>query len=409
ALGVVAVSAAASVRLLRGRLAAQRRADAERVRLTEETSRVVAAIETVKAAAAEAFVFDRWARQREALATGTAELGAGSQRLGIVAPLTLAAGMALVLGAGAFLVLDGSLTLGTLVAAQGFLVALLVPAGQIVYLGLLSARIRSQSAEIGAVAARALDPEVVTGPPAAARPVPAGPATLTLSGVVFGYTPDAPPVLDGLDLTVPAGARVALVGGSGSGKSTVVRIAIGELVPQAGTVAIDGVPRLALPRPYRTASIAYVPQTPVIVPGTIRENLTLLDPAIGEVAIADAIRDACIGPAIDARPLGLDEEVAAGGGFSGGELQRLAIARALVRRPRLLVLDEATSALDPVVEAELEANLRARGCTLLVVAHRLSTIRDADTIVVMDRGRVVQSGTYAELRETGRFAELIHA
>lgn len=409
ALAVVAASVAASRTLLRGRLAAQRRADAERVRLTEETSRLVDAIETVKAAAAEGFVFDRWARRREALATEVAGLGAGSQRLAIVAPLTLAVGMAVVLGAGAFLVVDGSLTLGTLVAAQGFLVALLFPVGQAVYLGLLAARVRSQAAEIASITERALDPEVVVDTSAPVRPVPATPATLTLSGIVFGYAPDAPPFLDGLDLTVPAGSRVALVGGSGSGKSTVVRIAIGELVPRAGTVAIDGVARLQLPRAYRTASIAYVPQTPVIVPGTIRENLTLLEPAIDADAIADAVRDACIGSAIDARPLGLDEEVSAGGGFSGGELQRLAIARALVRRPRLLVLDEATSALDPLVEEELEANLRARGCTLLVVAHRLSTIRDADTIVVMDRGRIVQAGSYADLRTTGRFAELIHA
>ena len=411
-IAVVALSMATTVRLLRGREAAQRAADDARVDQLTTLTGIVRAIETVKATAAEGWVFARWGRVRDRRAAAITALGTDSQRLAIVPAVTIAAGLTLILGLGSFLVLAGELTLGGLVGAQTFLIQMLVPAGQLVWLGVLLASVRSADAMTAEIRALPLDPEAEGPAVVQVAPDPAipwRPAALALRGLRFGYAPDGPPLLDGLELDVPAGARVALVGASGSGKSTIIRIAIGELRPWAGTVTIDGVPRLAMPRADRVAALAYVPQAPLLVPGTIRENLTLFDETIPESAIVRALRDARIEAAVDARPLGLDEPVGPGaGGFSGGELQRLAIARAIVREPRILVLDEATSALDPIVEAEVEERLRARGATTLVVAHRLSTIRDADRIVVIDRGRIVQSGTYAELRDVGRFRELIH-
>jgi ABC-type bacteriocin/lantibiotic exporter with double-glycine peptidase domain len=244
-------------------------------------------------------------------------------------------------------------------------------------------------------------------PATAARP--SGPASAGLRTVTFGYDRDLPPLLEDIDLEIPAGARLALVGGSGSGKSTLARLIIGELQPWSGEVLLDGEPRLTLPRRWRTSAVAYVPQSPALVPGTVIENLTMFDDSITETDVHDAVRDACIEDAIMSRPLGYGEVLSGtGDGFSGGELQRLAIARALCRGPRLLVLDEATSALDPVVEERVEANLRARDCTCFVVAHRLSTVRDADVILVVDEGRIVQRGRYREISTAGHFAELVH-
>ena len=416
-LAVVVATMAVSVRFLRRRAAFQRTADGVRVAQTALTSEIVAGAETMKAAALERWVFDRWCRARDGVGRAASDLGVSGQHVGIVGQLTPTLGLGVVLAAGSYLVLTGQLSLGTLVASQAFLLQILIPAGQLVWLGVLLSAVASVERQARAVRDLPLDPEVVPpvsvrgGRPAhaAADGDPRGPASAGLRAVTFGYDRDLPPLLEAVDLEVPAGGRVALVGGSGSGKSTLVRLLIGELQPWDGDVLLDGVPRLELPRSRRTSAVAYVPQTPVLAPGTILENLTMFDDSIPETDVHAAVADACIEDAVLARPLGYGETLSGtGDGFSGGELQRLAIARALCRQPRLLVLDEATSALDPVVEEQVELNLRARDCTCLVVAHRLSTVRDADIILVMDDGRIVQRGVYDELRAGGRFAELVH-
>ena len=232
---------------------------------------------------------------------------------------------------------------------------------------------------------------------------------VSLHEVNFGYGDAPDPLLRDLSLQIAAGCRVALVGPSGSGKTTIAKLITGELRPWSGYVSLDGVPRLAVPRDRRTRDIAYVPQTSALFPGTIRDNLTLWDDSITDDALERAARDACIEETILGRPGAyFHQVVSADGGFSGGELQRLSIARALAGDPRIIVLDEATSALDTVIEAAVEANLRERKVTAIVVAHRLSTIRDADEILVVDQGRIAQRGTYAEISREGLFAELIN-
>ena len=230
-----------------------------------------------------------------------------------------------------------------------------------------------------------------------------------MRGLTFGFDPAGSALINGLDLDVAPGRRLALVGPSGSGKSTVARLLTGQLEPWEGSIRFDHVPRALLPRAVLAASVAYVAQEVTLLEGSVADNITMFDPSISIDQVVRAAADAGLLDEIAARPGGLASRIDAGGrNLSGGQRQRLAIARALATEPAVLVLDEATSALDPLVEATVEANLRRRGCTCVVVAHRLSTVRDADEIVVLDAGRVVERGTHDELiAALGLYRELV--
>jgi ABC-type multidrug transport system fused ATPase/permease subunit len=225
---------------------------------------------------------------------------------------------------------------------------------------------------------------------------------MRFDAITFGYARLAPPLLTEVSFEVAPGLQVALVGGSGSGKSTVTRLIAALYEPWSGQILFDGVPHAQIPRSVLAASVAFVDQDVFLFEGSVRDNVTLWDPTISDEAVLAALRDACLNDIVAARPRGIHSRVEQDGrNFSGGQRQRLEIARALVRAPSVLVLDEATSALDAETEQRISANLRRRGCACVVIAHRLSTVRDSDEILVLDAGRVVERGTHYELAALG--------
>ncbi len=365
-------------------------------------------IETFKASGAEEIVFSRWAGLHAAVVSGRQEAGRVAAWAGAVPGLVGALGQAAALAGGGLLVMRGELTLGGLVAFQSLAASFSGPIATLASFGAELQELRATTHRLEDVARHPVDARFAKAPEPAER-LPAG--RVELKDVRFGYAPLDPPLIDGLTLSIEPGRRVALVGASGSGKSTIGKLVAGLERPQGGAVLIDGRAPEDWPRDALAARLAWVGQEPSHFEGSIRENLTLWDARIEETAVLAAAHDAEAHGFVAARPGGYDGALAEGGAdLSGGERQRLEIARALAREPALIVMDEATSALDPSTEARVMDAVRRRGATLLVIAHRLSTIRDCDEIVVLERGQPVERGRHEDLISTGgAYSRLVEA
>jgi len=231
---------------------------------------------------------------------------------------------------------------------------------------------------------------------------------LEIKDLTFGYSPLAAPSIENFNLTIEPGQRVAIVGTSGSGKSTVAKIVSGLYKPWSGKILFDGKPRDKIPNEVLTHSVAMVDQEIMMFGGSVRENLSLWDTSVPFSNLISACQDAEISSVIQSLG-GYEAQLLEGAAnLSGGQRQRLEIARALVNNPSVLILDEATSAIDPETEEKVNLHLRQRGCTCMIVAHRLSTIRGCDHIVVIERGKIIQRGTHEEMSETdGAYLRLI--
>ena len=373
--------------------------------------------DNLRMTAAEDSSFSRWSghQARELLAR---QRFAEISHLGAALPgLFLVLSNAAVLTVGATQVMAGEMTLGTLVTVYLLAALFLDPVGRFVELAHERQTLETDMRRLDDITESPEDPVL------SRRSQEAG-SIVTLDGrlrlvgevelrrVSFGYTPGRPPLIRNLNLVIKPGQRVAVVGHSGSGKSTVSRLVAGIYQPWSGEILFDGRSRHEIPEEVLSRSLSMVDQEVVLFSATVRENLTLWNPAVPDENVVAAARDAAIHTDILSRPLGYGTHVDENGGnFSGGQRQRLEIARALVGNPTILILDEATSALDAATEEYVDDALRRRGISCLIVAHRLSTVRDCDEIIVLDEGVEVQRGTHDELMAdgAGSYSRLVRA
>ncbi len=380
---------------------------ADSARLTNTSYSGLQLIETMKATGGENGYFRRWAGQHATTLDIQQRLGVPSAVLAVVAPTLATLNSAMILLIGGLRAVEGHISIGLLVAFQALVTSFTAP---ITRLNGVAGRIQDFAADV----ARLKDVENFPVDSLYTRREPEASTRrlkghVTLENVTFGYSPLDKPLLTDFSLSVGPGQQVALVGGSGSGKSTVSRLISGLYSPWEGAIRIDGQRLEDLSRSALSASVSFVDQDVFLFEGTVRDNVALWDPSIPDEAVTAALKDAALHEVIARRPGGLRSRVEQDGrNFSGGQRQRLEIARALVRRPSILVLDEVTSALDAETEQVIIDNLRRRGCACVVIAHRLSTVRDSDEIVVLDRGVIVERGRHEDLvLAGGPYAELV--
>ena len=369
---------------------------ADRGKLGAATINTLRLIETVKASGTELQAFRRWAGFQAKVANLEQRLGVPTVALTAVPPMLATVNSGLILLIGGLKAMNGAISIGLLVAFQALVINLSRPVTQLTNLGERLQDITADVDRIRDVMAHEPDPVFTRDDGDAA------PALLTghvrVHDLTFGYGPLSAPVLTDLSFNLEPGRRTALVGDSGSGKSTVGRILAGTYTARSGRILFDGVERERLGRLALAASVAFVEQDVFLFEGSVRDNLTLWDDSVPEDAVIAALRDAEMYDVIARRPGGIDSAVREGGlNFSGGQRQRLALARALVHQPTVLIMDEATSALDGETEERVDDNLRRRGCACLIIAHRLSTVRDSDEIIVLRRGQVIEQGRHHDL------------
>lgn len=370
----------------------------------------VQGVETIKSAGLETGFFGQWAGYYAKGSNARQDLELKNRVLDVTPELLEQLATAAILIIGAFRVMSGDITIGMLVAFQSLMGSFLAPVSSLMALGSTFQELRGDLERVDDV----LDAPV-TDSNAAVVSSKEGAERLRgdvhIDNLTFGYSPVEPALFENLEINIKAGSSVALVGGSGSGKTTIGRLITGEYQPWEGHVRFDGVPLPEIAPQVMVKTLATVDQEIALFRGSVRDNLTMWDGRIPDKALRQACEDAAILDVVMELPGGFDAEIVEGGeSLSGGQRQRLEIARALIRNPSVLLFDEATSALDAETEETVMRNLKRRGCTSILVAHRLSTIRDCDEIILLQNGVIIERGTHQQLWEMdGQYRQLMMA
>ena len=372
----------------------------DNAKLSSATASNIRMIETIKASGAEKGVFGRWAGFQASVNTQQHKYNWVNTLLGSVPSLVTSLTNMAVLGAGVYLVLHGNFTVGMVMAFQGFMSSFMSPANSLIQAGQSFQEMITQMERVDDVMSYPMDPYLEERPKTDEYRKLTG--NIEMKDIVFGYAPLGDPLITDFSLSVKPGQKIALVGRSGCGKSTLAKLLSGLYQPWSGSITFDGHPISEIDRNVFIGSVSVIDQNVTLFEDTIAANIKMWDTSIEDFEMIMAARDADIHEDIVLRPGGYQHKLSEKGrDFSGGQRQRLEIARALSQDPTICILDEATSALDAKTEYEVVRSISMRGITCIVIAHRLSTIRDCDEIIVLDRGHVVERGTHEELMAKG--------
>ena len=359
-------------------------------------------IETIKASGTENGYFARWAGFQASVNTQKVRYERLNAYLGMIPTLVTTLTNTAVLALGVWYAMEGSFTVGMITAFQAFLAAFTAPATALVYAGQTMQEMRTRMERVEDVMQYPVDVREEQDDDAGESGYAKLTGEVELKNVTFGYSRLAPPLIEDFSMHVKPGSTVAFVGESGCGKSTLSKLISGLYKPWSGEILFGGVPQSDIPRSVFTGSLAVVDQDIILFEDTIANNIKMWDSTIEDFEMIMAARDARLHEDIMQRDGGYQYRITEGGkDFSGGQRQRMEIARVLAQDPTIIIMDEATSALDARTEFEVVNAIRDRGITCIVIAHRLSTIRDCDEIIVLDHGRVAERGTHDELMALG--------
>ena len=407
--------ASLTINLFVARYLAEKRVNLTRVqmrdmgKLASATMAGISQTETIRAAGAEAGFFRRWSGYQASVNTQQVKFNTLTARVGLIPEFISAASGYVVLFLGIILTMNKQFTLGMIVNFQGLLTAFMGPAMTLVDAGQTIQEMRTDMERVEDVMNYPDDPALMNGADCGETAFAKLKGEVELKHVTFGYSRLGDPTVTDFSMHLKPGSRVAIVGASGCGKSTVSKLITGLYQPWEGEILFDGKPANTIPRSVFTGSVAMVDQEIVLFEDTIANNIRMWDDSIEDFEVVLAARDAQIHDDILQRPGGYQARLIENGrDLSGGQRQRLEIARVLAQDPSIVILDEATSALDAKTEYELVKAVKDRGITCIVVAHRLSTIRDCDEIIVLEKGHIVERGTHDELyAKGGIYTELV--
>ncbi len=406
-LASLAINAGLSQLISRKRINITRVSMRDSGKLASATVGAMDMIETIKASGAENGYYEKWAGYQASVNTQNVRFEKLNQYLGVLPTAVSAVLDIIILILGVWLTMQGQFTVGMIMAFQGFLNSFMSPANQLISAGQTIQEMRTSMERIEDVMEYPDDPYVKDAGEAEEYDKLSG--SLSMRHVTFGYSRLAKPLIEDFSLEMKPGQRVAFVGSSGCGKSTLAKLISGLYQPWSGEILFDGKPISEIDRSVFTGSVAVVDQDIILFEDTIANNIKMWDTSIEDFEMILAARDAQIHEDIMQREGGYQYKLIEGGrDFSGGQRQRLEIARVLALDPTMVIMDEATSALDARTEYDVVESIRQRGISCVVIAHRLSTIRDCDEIIVMDRGKVVERGTHEELMKlNGLYTTLV--